>query len=228
MAWDAGMAQGYFTVANLTQKRHVGIVLMSQAASKNSLHASVSLAMELIRCPSIAPEDGGAQSILRNRLEGAGFDVEQIERAGVQSLYAESGNRGPLMLFAVHSDVVPPGDVCDWTSLPFQPEIRHGQLFGRGAADMKGPLACAVVAAEKFVQEHPNMPLRVGFIVAGDEEPANNHGTTDVLEWLHSQGKQVDYCVVTEPTSAERFGDTVKVGRRGSINTLKLTQALQA
>ncbi len=112
---------------------------MNQAASENSLHASVSLAMELIRCPSIAPEDGGAQSILKNRLERSGFDVKQIERDGVQSLYAESGTRGPLMLFAVHSDVVPPGDVCDWTSLPFQPEIRHGLLFGRGAADMKGP-----------------------------------------------------------------------------------------
>ena len=209
---------GVFCSSNFIQKRHVVSVSMNQAASENSLHASVSLAMELIRCPSIAPEDGGAQSILKNRLERACFGVEQIERAGVQSLYAESGNQGPLMLFAVHSDVVPPGDVCDWTSLPFQPEIRHGLLFGRGAADMKGPLSCAVVAAEKFVQEHPDMPMRIGFIVAGDEEPANNHGTTDVLQWLHSQGKKVDYCVVTEPTSAERFGDTIKVGRRGSIN----------
>ncbi len=183
----------------------------------------VNFAAELIRCPSVTPEDAGALDLLEKVLTEIGFTCTRLpfqepDTSLVDNLYARLGDAAPHICFAGHTDVVPVGAADNWQKDPFSGEISDDKLWGRGAADMKGPLSCAVVAAEKFVQEHPDMPMRIGFIVAGDEEPANNHGTTDVLQWLHSQGKKVDYCVVTEPTSAERFGDTIKVGRRGSIN----------
>lgn len=191
---------------------------MTTSNQDHAKHPAVSLAKQLIACPSIAPEDAGVSQVIGDRLAKAGFEVTLIEQNGVKSLWGCAGNQGPLIVFGVHSDVVPPGDVCDWSSLPFQPEIREGSLYGRGAADMKGPLACALVAAERYLASSPANSLRIGFIVAGDEEPANNHGTNDVLEYLSRLGLQIDYCLVTEPTSLSQFGDTIKVGRRGSIN----------
>jgi len=192
---------------------------MESSSNRIENHPSIQLASQLIACPSISPDDAGAQRILRNRLAACGFDVRPMDVDGVTNTWAELGGKGPLFVFGVHSDVVPSGDASDWTSPPFEPALRDGFLYGRGAADMKGPLAAAVIAAERFVKKYQgNPPLRIGFIITGDEEPVDNHGTQDVLDWLASEGKSIDYCIVTEPTSAETFGDTVKVGRRGSIN----------
>jgi succinyl-diaminopimelate desuccinylase len=192
---------------------------MSAEKIDPSNHPVTLLAKDLIRCASIAPSDAGTQLILRERLKKQGFDVTPIDVDGVLNTWACYGTEGPLVVFAVHADVVPSGDVSDWTSPPFEPEIRDGKLYGRGAADMKGPLSAAVIAVEQFLanQEKP-LPLRIGFIIAGDEEPVNNHGTQDVLDYLIKNEIKIDYCVVTEPTSLSKFGDTIKVGRRGSIN----------
>lgn len=184
-----------------------------------SKHPATLLAKDLIRCASIAPNDAGAQMLLRKRLETKGFDVTAVDVGGVMNTWACYGTEGPLMVFAVHADVVPSGDASDWTSPPFEPEIRGGKLFGRGAADMKGPLSAAVIAVEQFlIKQKKSMPLRIGFIIAGDEEPVNNHGTQDVLDYLKKENVTIDYCMVTEPTSLATFGDIIKVGRRGSIN----------
>lgn len=192
---------------------------MDSSSNRAEDHPSIQLASQLIACPSIAPEDAGAQRILRNRLAACGFKVQPVDVDGVTNTWAMHGDQGPLFVFGVHADVVPSGDASDWSSPPFEPAIRDGLLFGRGAADMKGPLAASVIAAENFVKKHQgNPPMRVGFIITGDEEPVNNHGTQDVLNWLAKEGTAIDYCIVTEPTSATTFGDTVKVGRRGSIN----------
>ena len=192
---------------------------MTSEKNNPSNHPATLLAMDLIRCASIAPRDAGAQLILREQLKNQGFDVIPVDIDGVLNTWACHGTEGPLIVFAVHADVVPSGDVNDWSSPPFEPEIREGKLFGRGAADMKGPLSAAVIAVEQFLakQEKP-LPLRIGFIIAGDEEPVNNHGTQDVLDYLKREEIKIDYCVVTEPTSLSKFGDTIKVGRRGSIN----------
>ena len=194
----------------------------------STTHPATLLAMDLIRCPSIAHEDAGAQMLLRNRLEQQGFQLNRIDVDGVRNTWACFGTGGPLMAFGVHSDVVPTGDPKDWTSPPFEPSIRDGRLFGRGAADMKGPLAAAVIAAEQYIaKQKGKIPFRIGFIIAGDEEPVNNHGTQDVLDHLKERGESLDYCIVTEPTSLARFGDTIKVGRRGSINGFLTIQGKQ-
>ncbi|HCP37173.1 MAG: succinyl-diaminopimelate desuccinylase [Verrucomicrobiae bacterium] len=192
---------------------------MSSENNDPSKHPATLLAKDLIRCASIAPNDAGAQLLLRKRLETKGFDVTAVDVDGVLNTWACYGTEGPLMVFAVHADVVPSGDANDWTSPPFEPEIREGKLFGRGAADMKGPLSAAVIAVEQFlIKQKKAMPLRIGFIIAGDEEPVNNHGTQDVLDYLKKEDVTIDYCMVTEPTSLSTFGDIIKVGRRGSIN----------
>ncbi len=192
------------------------------------MHPATQLAMDLIRCPSIAPADAGAQKLLRERLLKLGFKVFPVDQDGVLNTWACLGTEGPLMVFAVHADVVPSGDPKDWISPPFEPEIRDGRLYGRGAADMKGPLAAAVVAAEQFIAtSESQLPFRLGFIIAGDEEPVNNHGTQDVLNYLQQEETTIDYCLVTEPTSLSRFGDTIKVGRRGSINGFLTIHGIQ-
>ena len=177
------------------------------------------LAGRLIACRSICPEDDGAQAVLQDRLVRAGFEVLSICREGIHSLLAVYGERGPLFAFSGHSDVVPPGNESSWSSPPFQPTIREGMLHGRGAVDMKGPLAASVVAAERFAQRYPapELPFRVGFLIAGDEEVLANHGTKDLLAVLKERGDRVAYCVVTESTSQDVLGDMVKVGRRGSL-----------
>ncbi|MBT5928398.1 MAG: succinyl-diaminopimelate desuccinylase [Verrucomicrobia bacterium] len=201
---------------------------MRSEKNDTSLHPATLLAMDLIRCPSIAPADAGTQLLLRKRLEDHGFEVTAVDVDGVLNTWACMGNDGPLMVFAVHADVVPSGDVNDWTSPPFEPELRDGKLYGRGAADMKGPLSAAVVAVEQFLAKQEKLlPFRIGFIIAGDEEPVNNHGTQDVLNHLKQEGTPIDYCIVTEPTSLANFGDTIKVGRRGSINGFLTIQGIQ-
>jgi succinyl-diaminopimelate desuccinylase len=177
------------------------------------------LACELIACQSVSPADDGAQSILIGRLEQAGFKVDPLCIDGVRSFLAIYGQRGPLVAFSGHSDVVPAGDAATWSSPPFEPDVRGGCLFGRGAIDMKGPLSASVVAAESFASRYSekDLPIRIGFLVAGDEEVMSNHGTKDLLALLAERDDRVDHCIVTESTSQSVLGDMVKVGRRGSL-----------
>ncbi|MDA7657818.1 succinyl-diaminopimelate desuccinylase [Verrucomicrobia bacterium] len=177
------------------------------------------LAGELMACQSVSPADDGAQSILAERLERAGFKIDSLCIDGVHSFLAIYGKKGPLVAFSGHSDVVPAGDPAAWSSPPFEPEVREGCLYGRGAIDMKGPLSASVVAAESFASRcsEKGLPIRVGFLVAGDEEVMSNHGTKDLLALLAERGDRVEHCIVTESTSHSVLGDMVKVGRRGSL-----------
>lgn len=178
----------------------------------------VELARRLIRCRSVAPADDGAQGIIGSRLRTAGFSVNETVVDGVTSSWAILGQSGPVFAFAGHTDVVPPGPEKDWISGPFEPDIRDGRLYGRGAADMKGPVAAFISAIENFLKRNELTGFRIAVLLAGDEEPIRNHGTLDLLEAMRRKGCVPDFCIVTEPTSAIRLGDTVKVGRRGSMH----------
>jgi succinyl-diaminopimelate desuccinylase len=176
------------------------------------------LCRELIRRRSVTPEDAGCQALLADRLRPLGFQCRDMSLAGVSNLWALRGREGPLLVFAGHTDVVPTGPERSWTSAPFQPTLRDGYLYGRGAADMKSSLAAMVVATERFVAAHPEHPGRIAFLITSDEEGPAVHGTRAVIETLTREGLNLDYCLVGEPSSAAVLGDTVRVGRRGSLN----------
>lgn len=182
----------------------------------------LALAQALIRCPSITPEDAGAQHVLASALEGLGFTVHRVRFGGapdgpVDNLVAVIGEGGPHFAFAGHTDVVPTGDRAAWSVDPFAGVVADGQLVGRGAADMKGALAAMVVAARALLAEGPLMG-RLSFIITGDEEGPAEHGTKPLLDWLEARGLVPDVCLVGEPTSVQALGDMVKIGRRGSVN----------
>jgi succinyl-diaminopimelate desuccinylase len=183
---------------------------------------TIELACELIRHRSITPEDAGCQSILIKRLEAAGFIVERMKFENVENFWARHGSAAPLLVLAGHTDVVPTGPEDVWQCPPFEPEVRDGQLLGRGAADMKGPLAAMVTAAERFVKDNPDHPGSVALLITGDEEGLGVNGTVKVVLELSDRGEKIDYCIVGEPSSVNRLGDTIKNGRRGSL-TGKLT-----
>lgn len=178
---------------------------------------TLALARSLIERASVTPEDAGCQDIIGARLEALGFRVERMPFGAVSNLWAETGTRGPLLVFAGHTDVVPAGDPAEWDSDPFQPSERDGYLYGRGAADMKSSLAAMVTAAERFcARGRPEG--RLGFLITSDEEGVAVHGTVKVMQTLLERGVQIDYCVVGEPSSSATLGDTIKVGRRGSLS----------
>ena len=179
-------------------------------------HDTLPLAKALIACRSITPADGGALAIVASRLSAAGFRCERFDRGSVGNLWARHGDSGPLVCLAGHVDVVPPGPVEEWTSDPFTPTERDGQLYGRGAADMKGPLAAMVTAAERVARSRSKGSIAV--LLTSDEEGDAVDGTAAVVSILRERGETIDACIVGEPTSTERFGDTVKNGRRGSLN----------
>lgn len=183
-------------------------------------HASTTLALsqELISRPSVTPEDAGCQRILAQRLAAYGFVVEHLRYGEVDNLWAVFGTSGPLLVFAGHTDVVPTGPLADWHSPPFEPTVRNAVLYGRGAADMKGSIAAMVVACEKFIGAEPAFNGRVAFLITSDEEGPAVNGTVQVVDRLQQQGTSIDWCIVGEPSSAERVGDVVKNGRRGSLN----------
>lgn len=178
---------------------------------------SVALARALIARPSITPEDAGCQPLMIERLEALGFRCQRLRFGDTDNFWAEWGDDGPLFAFAGHTDVVPPGPGSAWDSDPFVPIERDGHLYGRGAADMKSSLAAMIVACEIVLAGH-RPAGRIGFLVTSDEEGPATHGTVKVMEWLQQQGTRLDYCIVGEPSSAERLGDTIKNGRRGSLN----------
>jgi len=175
------------------------------------------LAQALIRRASVSPEDGGCQALIAERLSAVGFGVESLVFGDVTNLWARRGNLDPLLVFLGHTDVVPPGPDSDWISPPFEPAIREGMLYGRGAADMKGSVAAFVVALERFVTRYPDHPGAIGVLITSDEEGPAVNGTVKVMEALASRGERIRWCLVGEPSSRERLGDVVKNGRRGSL-----------
>ena len=180
--------------------------------------AAITLTKELIKRQSVTPKDDGCQSLMAERLEKLGFTCESLSAEEVLNLWATRGSDGPTLVFAGHTDVVPPGPLEQWDSDPFVPTERDGLLYGRGAADMKASLAAMVVATESFVTRHPNHKGRIGYLITADEEGPAIHGTRYVVETLKSRGETIDWCVVGEPSSTATLGDIVKNGRRGSIN----------
>ncbi|MCY4269228.1 MAG: succinyl-diaminopimelate desuccinylase [Gammaproteobacteria bacterium] len=191
---------------------------MTQALSKTG-----NLAAELIRRPSVTPDDAGCQELLRGRLEALGFACETMRFGAVTNLWATLGDSGPLFVFAGHTDVVPPGPLAQWRSDPFTPTIHDGRLYGRGAADMKGGVAAMITATESFLSQYKDEDkttpaFRIGFLITSDEEAEAIDGTAKVVDELTRRGERIDYCLIGEPSCVERLGDTIKIGRRGSIN----------
>lgn len=184
----------------------------------------VSLAQALIRCPSVTPEEGGALSLLQEILSAAGFACHRMTftqdgTPDVENLYARLGSEGPNLCFAGHTDVVPPGHVDAWTVPPFAAEIRDGALYGRGAVDMKGGVACFLAATMRYLETSGGkLPGALSFLITGDEEGPSINGTAKVLDWLKDKGERLDACLVGEPSNPEALGDEIKIGRRGSLN----------
>ncbi|MEM6489449.1 MAG: succinyl-diaminopimelate desuccinylase [Pseudomonadota bacterium] len=177
----------------------------------------VALTADLVRCPSVTPAEAGALTLLHERLAAAGFGCTRVPRGGVDNLYARFGTGAPMLAFAGHTDVVPVGDPADWSADPFGAEVRDGRLIGRGSVDMKSGVAAFVAAAIAATARLDPARGSVALIVTGDEEGEAAHGTCALLDWMAAAGERPDFCIVGEPTSRQRLGDTVKIGRRGSM-----------
>jgi succinyl-diaminopimelate desuccinylase len=188
---------------------------------------TLELARALIRRRSITPEDAGCQQLIAERLVPLGFKAEEFRCNDVVNLLIRHGTAKPLVVLAGHTDVVPPGPLEKWHSDPFEPTERDGNLYGRGAADMKTSIAAFVVAAERFVAAHPSHPGSLALLITSDEEGPSVDGTVRVVEALKARGEAIDYCIVGEPSSVERFGDTLKNGRRGSLTGRLIVQGVQ-
>jgi succinyl-diaminopimelate desuccinylase len=176
------------------------------------------LAQDLIARRSVTPEDVGCQEILIRRLQPLGFKIERLQYGQVTNLWARRGDAAPLFVFAGHTDVVPSGPLQHWHSDPFEPSVRDGKLYGRGAADMKSSLAAMVVATEEFLRQNPQHQGSIGFLITSDEEGDATDGTVKVMEHLSKRGEKIDWCLIGEPSSTTRTGDVVKNGRRGSLS----------
>jgi succinyl-diaminopimelate desuccinylase len=188
---------------------------------------TLDLARQLVACRSITPEDDGGLDAIAARLTRAGFTCERLDRGVVRNLWARHGHGAPVVCLAGHVDVVPPGPIDRWTSDPFVPTERHGCLFGRGTADMKTSVAAMVTAAERFVAGSPGHRGSLALLFTSDEEGAAIDGTVAVVETLRSRGERIDACILGEPTSVTRLGDTIKNGRRGSLNGVLTVKGAQ-
>ena len=180
--------------------------------------ATLDLSLELLRQPSVTPEDHTCQTIMADRLSKIGFNIENMRFEDVDNLWARRGTEAPVFCFAGHTDVVPTGKLDAWESDPFKPEIRDGKLYGRGSADMKTALAAMVVASERFVEKHPNHKGSIAFLITSDEEGPSINGTVKVVDTLEARNEKLTWCLVGEPSSTNTLGDIVKNGRRGSLN----------
>ncbi|MES0880384.1 succinyl-diaminopimelate desuccinylase [Roseibium sp. SCP14] len=195
--------------------------------------SAVSIAQDLIRCPSVTPAEGGALSTLEKILGEAGFAVSRVtfqdeDTLDVENLFASIGSGSPHFVFAGHTDVVPVGAESDWTHGPFEGTISDGVLYGRGAVDMKGGIAAFAAAALEFVSETgPDFGGTISFLITGDEEGPAVNGTVKLLEWAKAQGHEFDACIVGEPTNPEKLGDAIKVGRRGSLSGIVTVSGVQ-
>ena len=195
---------------------------------QQALSSTLQLAMELIRRPSVTPDDLGCQALMIERLERLGFHIERLPFGDVQNFWATRGHHGPVLAFAGHTDVVPSGPHVHWDTPPFEPCIdANGMLRGRGAADMKGSLAAMLTAVERFVSAHPDHHGRIAFLITSDEEGLAVDGTRAVVEYLRERHERLDYCIVGEPSSAELLGDTLKNGRRGSLGGVLHIRGIQ-
>jgi len=179
---------------------------------------AIELTKELIARRSVTPADEGCQQVIAARLAALGFAIERLDFGSVANLWARRGGEPPLLCFAGHTDVVPTGPLEEWHGDPFAPQVRDGVLYGRGAADMKSGLAAMLTAAEQFVADHPRHRGSIAFLITSDEEGPSLDGTRRVAELLHGRGERLDYCLVGEPSSEVAIGDTIKVGRRGSLS----------
>jgi len=184
----------------------------------------IAIARDLLRCPSVTPAEGGALKFLESVLEAAGFTVHRMtfSESGaddVENLYARIGSAAPNLVFAGHTDVVPPGDENAWAHPPFSGEVEDGELYGRGAVDMKGGIACAVAAILDHLAANGGKPKgSISFLITGDEEGVAVNGTPKLLAWTAERGEKFDHCLLGEPSNVEALGDTIKIGRRGSLN----------
>ncbi len=179
---------------------------------------ALELTRALIACPSVTPADAGCQALMTERLAASGFSIETLQFGSVTNLWARRGDARPVLCFAGHTDVVPTGPLEEWRSDPFTPVIRDGVLYGRGAADMKSGLAAMVTATEEFVAAHPDHRGSIAFLITSDEEGPSVDGTKRVVEALKARGETIDWCIVGEPSSGQTVGDTIKIGRRGSLS----------
>jgi succinyl-diaminopimelate desuccinylase len=188
---------------------------------------TLALTLDLIRRPSVTPVDADCQEQMIRRLEAIGFRIERLRFGDVDNFWARRGDEAPVLAFAGHTDVVPTGPVQDWINDPFQPEIRDGMLYGRGAADMKGSLAAMVVACENFVARHPDHRGSIAFLITSDEEGVAVNGTVKVVEHLEARKEKMTWCLVGEPSSSQTVGDVIKNGRRGSLNGILTVLGVQ-
>jgi succinyl-diaminopimelate desuccinylase len=195
------------------------------AAKRAGMSADpVALTRDLLRCPSVTPAEGGALAFLAATLKAAGFTVHRMTFSepgtdDVENLYARIGSAAPNLVFAGHTDVVPPGDEKTWQHPPFSGAVEDGELYGRGAVDMKGGIACAVAAVLDFLAHHGGKPKgSISFLITGDEEGIAVNGTPKLLKWAADRGEKFDHCILGEPSNVNELGDTIKIGRRGSLN----------
>jgi succinyl-diaminopimelate desuccinylase len=185
----------------------------------------LTLAKELIKFPSVTPKDAGAIGFLAKQLKKLGFDCKILEfkdknkkSKPIKNIYAKLGNKGPNLCYAGHTDVVPPGNIKDWTVNPFKPTIKKNHLIGRGANDMKSSIACFVSAVEKFLKKNKKFDGSISLLITGDEEGFAINGTKKVVDYLKKKKEKIDFCIVGEPTNPNKLGEMIKIGRRGSIS----------
>ncbi|MCP1841093.1 succinyl-diaminopimelate desuccinylase [Bradyrhizobium sp. USDA 4524] len=198
---------------------------------------AVSITRDLVRCPSVTPADAGALGVLENLLKAAGFEVHRVTfsepgTADIDNLYARIGTSAPHITFAGHTDVVPPGDEAAWTLGAFSGEVKDGYLYGRGAVDMKGGIACSVAAVLQYLGDHDGKPQEndngsISFLITGDEEDVSINGTVKLLKWCAERGETFDHCVLGEPSNVEVLGDMIKIGRRGSQSGTLVVDGVQ-
>jgi succinyl-diaminopimelate desuccinylase len=180
--------------------------------------ATLDLLTDLIRRESVTPNDAGCQDLIANRLTPLGFVDERLDFADTQNIYLKRGTAKPLFVFLGHTDVVPTGKIESWDSPPFEPTIRDGQLYGRGAADMKGGITCFITAVERFIAKYPDHQGSIAILLTSDEEGIATNGVVKVVEVLEQRNEKIDWCLVGEPSSDKKIGDVIRVGRRGSLN----------
>jgi len=190
-------------------------------------HPTIDLLAELIRRPSVTPDDAGCQEILARRLQALDFECETMQFGEVTNLWARRGKASPVLCFAGHTDVVPPGAEDDWQTDPFEPVVKDGYLYGRGSADMKSGLAAMITALESFIAEHSDHTGSLALLITSDEEGRARDGTLKVIEELQSRDEAIDWCVLGEPSSQEVLGDIVRVGRRGSLSGMLTVRGVQ-
>lgn len=191
------------------------------------MHDTVALTASLIACRSVTPEDAGCMELIAAELSPHGFKTEHLDFGETRNLYMRRGTEGPLLVFLGHTDVVPPGPEADWKHPPFEATIENGMMYGRGAADMKSGVAAMVTALARFATSHPDHSGSIALLMTSDEEGAARDGVVKVVETFKQRGEKIDWCVIGEPSSFDRLGDVIRVGRRGSLNGVLKVEGIQ-